>query len=186
MSDISFIIHLYICNNIDKHFLSRALSLSLSRTKELTKKKIIYKTKGRAEEEERRNQEFEGVNYGEDDDGDEEFEYDNTGENRICPDHEFECASDQKCIPLDAVCNSIVDCLDGSDEEICGFTPGPIITLPTETETFDDLSSSTTSMPATIDVRSTEPSTALTTTAANDDENTIDDKGDLSNTLCRI
>lgn len=148
--------------------------------------------KGRAEEEERRRQEHieeemaRELDEDDDDDVEDEDEYDDNNVidvNRNCADQEFECVSDQKCISLDKYCNYIVDCLDGSDEESCAITPGPIITLPTETEPFESLSSSTTPMQETIDASSTDPSTSITTTAANDEENTIEDKGDLPNAL---
>lgn len=37
----------------------------------------------------------------------------------ICIENEFKCRDDSKCIDIDAVCDKIDDCDDGSDEREC-------------------------------------------------------------------
>ena len=38
-----------------------------------------------------------------------------------CPDKWFKCAASYECIPYDAKCNGVNDCLDLSDERDCGM-----------------------------------------------------------------
>lgn len=145
------------------------------------KKKKKNHNKGRADEEERRIIEDNIAAKENDDDQDEpeidEFEY--YENERICPDYEFECISDQKCISMEKRCNYVVDCLDGSDESMCAITPTPGVTLHTESEGIDLLSWSTTSIPLTsIDTSSSTTESTSSTANTNYETTTFEDKGE--------
>lgn len=43
-----------------------------------------------------------------------------------CSSKEFECVSDQKCIPIEKYCDYTTDCDDGSDESSCTTTASPV------------------------------------------------------------
>lgn len=53
----------------------------------------------------------------------------------ICDDVEFECQSDQSCIPLESYCDGEKDCEDDSDERMCASTPTIHFSIINETTT---------------------------------------------------
>lgn len=72
----------------------------------------------------------------------------------ICDDVEFECKSDQKCIPLESFCDGITDCVDESDESSCATTPAIHFSIVTTTVSTTSTEKSTTVSP--IDTATSE------------------------------
>lgn len=111
---------------------------------EIQKRNYYQTIKGRADAEDKWEQENNATNQGEDgedffegeeeeddedDEDEDEDDEDNNGNNydtisKNCSDEEFECVKDLKCIPSEKYCDYVTDCADGSDEAKCPI-PSP-------------------------------------------------------------